>query len=441
MEELDIDNRYDQLTTVLLEEATNLAPSNKKKEQKSREDSEIEDLDRRRKALRKLMTKTTAEKVEYTETVKTVKKKRRQRNRRRKFQQIQTMLEKGKGLKQITKMECKKTRISQLKQADGTLTADRAEILNICSDFYQDLYNSTQDGDDANEEYSMEEGELPPIIPSEVQEAVDQMKENKAPGIDDITSDIIKLGGDEIKTQLVTLFNQILEMKKIPSKWKEAKIILLHKKGDKADIKNYRPISLLSHMYKLFTKVIQNRIKATLDENQPREQAGFRAGYSTMDHLQAINQLIEKSNEYQLDLCLGFVDYQKAFDSIEHKDMFNALRKVGIHEGYISIFQDIYTNATAKIYIDKDVSKEVKIKRGVRQGDTISPKLFTAALEEVFKKSHLEEKGMDIDGEKLTDLRFADDCSFGYNISRRYGGTANQTKQRKQTSGSNNAQG
>ena len=70
-------------------------------------------------------------------------------------------------------------------------------------------------------------------------------------------------------------------------------------------------------MYKLFTKVIQNRIKATLDENPPREQAGFRVGYSKMDHLQAINQLIEKSNEYQLDLCLGFVDYQKAFDSIE----------------------------------------------------------------------------------------------------------------------------
>ena len=92
-----------------------------------------------------------------------------------------------------------------------------------------------------------------------------------------------------------------------------------------------------------------------------------------MDHLQAINQLIEKSNEYQIYLCLGFVDYQKAFDSIEHKDMFNALRKAGIHEGYINIIQDIYTNATARIHIDKDISKEVKMERGVRQGDTISP--------------------------------------------------------------------
>ena len=87
-------------------------------------------------------------------------------------------------------------------------------------------------------------------------------------------------------------------------------------------------------------------------------------------------------------------------------------RKAGIHEGYISILLDIYTNATAKIHIDKDVSKEVKIQRGVRQGDTISPNIFTAALEEVFKRSDLEQKGIDIDGEKLTDLQFSDDVAM-----------------------------
>ena len=62
-------------------------------------------------------------------------------------------------------------------------------------------------------------------------------------------------------------------------------------------------------MYKILTRIIQNRIKTTLDANQPREQAGFRQGYSTMDQLFTINQLIEKSNEYQLDLCIGFIDY------------------------------------------------------------------------------------------------------------------------------------
>ena len=101
-------------------------------------------------------------------------------------------------------------------------------------------------------------------------------------------------------------------------------------------------------MYKIFTKVIKNRIKDILDTNQPREQAGFRAGFSTTDHLQAINQLIEKANEYQLQLCLGFVDYQKAFDSIEHIYMFDALRKINIEVGYVSILEHIYTNALAR---------------------------------------------------------------------------------------------
>ena len=94
------------------------------------------------------------------------------------------------------------------------------------------------------------------------------MKDNKAPGNDELTSDIIKQGGEEVIQQLVKLFNQILILQKIPKAWKEAKIILLFKKGDKADVKNYRPISLLSHLYKIFTKIIQNRIKDVLDRNQ-----------------------------------------------------------------------------------------------------------------------------------------------------------------------------
>ena len=238
------------------------------------------------------------------------------------------------------------------------------------------------------------------------------MKNNKAPGIDNLTSDIMKLGGEESVKQLTFFFHQILETKKIPAEWKEAKMIILHKKGDMRDIKNYRPISLLSHMYKLFTPILQKRMERVLTENQPRDQAGFRKGYSTVDHLQTINKLIEKCNEFNRPLCIGYIDYEKAFDSIEHKAIFKALRSTGIHETYITILEDTYTGATARVHMDSQVSEEIPIPRGVRQGDPISPKLFTATIQEVFKNAQLEEKGINIDGEKLSNLRFADDVAL-----------------------------
>ena len=131
-----------------------------------------------------------------------------------------------------------------------------------------------------------------------------------------------------------------------------------------------------------------------------------------MDHLHALNQVIEKTNEYQLNLCVGYIDFDKAFDSVEHKDLFASLRTAGINENYVQILEDIYTNASARIHIDNDVSKEIHIGRGVRQGDTLSPKIFTTTLEGVFRKIELEGKGLNIDGEELTDLRFADDVAF-----------------------------
>ena len=64
-----------------------------------------------------------------------------------------------------------------------------------------------------------------------------------------------------------------------------------------------------------------------LDENQPREQAGFRKAYPTPEHLQALNQIIEKSNEYNLPVCIRFIDNEKAFDTEEHLAIYEALRK------------------------------------------------------------------------------------------------------------------
>ena len=78
-------------------------------------------------------------------------------------------------------------------------------------------------------------------------------------------------------------------------------------------------------------------------------------------------------NEFKRPLCIGYIDYEKAFDSIEHKTIFKALRSIGINETYITILEDTYTGDTTRVYMDSQVSEEIPILRGVRQGDPIPP--------------------------------------------------------------------
>ena len=240
------------------------------------------------------------------------------------------------------------------------------------------------------------------------------MKRLKAQGMDEITSDIIKLGGEGgqiVLTYLTNIFNNILKTTQIPDSKHEAKIVIPFKKRDPKDIKNFRPISILLHCYKIFTRLLQTITERTLDGNQPRDQEGFRKGYSTTDHLQARNQIIQKSNVYISPLCTGFIVYEKAFDAVKHFAIFETLRKTNINETYINILHNIYSQATARIHLDKLVSDEFPINRGVRKGDSLSPKLFTAVMEEVFKKADISE-GINVDGENLTNLRFADDVAL-----------------------------
>ena len=112
-------------------------------------------------------------------------------------------------------------------------------------------------------------------------------------------------------------------------------------------------------MYKLFTKIITTRLEKKLDENQPREQAGFRSKYSTTDHIHAINQLKEKCREYNIPLCVAFVDYEKAFDSVQTQAILTSLQEQGIEDVYIEILKDIYGQLSDSIFCTKSVRKSV----------------------------------------------------------------------------------
>ncbi|KAE9412031.1 hypothetical protein Angca_007176, partial [Angiostrongylus cantonensis] len=124
---------------------------------------------------------------------------------------------------------------------------------------------------------------VPPVLPSEIRHAISSVKNLTAPGPGRIRSHLKNLRPVLVNT-LGRLFSRYLSECKLPTQWKTSKTVLLFKKGDLHDIGNYRPICLLSVLYKLFARVILDRIDRTLDEGQPCEQAGFRKGFGTMNH-------------------------------------------------------------------------------------------------------------------------------------------------------------
>eukprot|EP00973_Karenia_brevis_P060491 8413299-Karenia_brevis.AAC.1 len=115
-----------------------------------------------------------------------------------------------------------------------------------------------------------------------------------------------------------------------PDEWHESTLKILFKGGDAREAKNYRPICVLPLLYKVFALMLYQRLAPTLDRYQKKEQAGFRKKYSTVDHLHTLSQLLEKTEEWQVPLWACFIDYQKAFDSVEHDAIWTALSKQGV---------------------------------------------------------------------------------------------------------------
>ncbi|KAJ2938173.1 hypothetical protein O0L34_g18513 [Tuta absoluta] len=249
---------------------------------------------------------------------------------------------------------------------------------------------------------------VPKIEEREVFNHINLLSNEKSPGPDGICNEALKLGKPIILHHLTNLFNMILDTEEIPMQWCTSDIILLYKKGDPLDIGNYRPISLMASTYKLFTSIILKRITPIIDQDQPMEQAGFRSGFSTTDHIHTLEQVLEKFKEFNRPLYLAFIDYSKAFDTISHNSIWKALESTKLDVKYIRILKNIYRNSVSRVKLET-TGKDIKIERGVRQGDPLSPKLFIAVLENIFKKLNWSQKGIRINGHLLNHLRFADD--------------------------------
>ncbi|KAK6749351.1 hypothetical protein RB195_001765 [Necator americanus] len=143
------------------------------------------------------------------------------------------------------------------------------------------------------------------------------------------------------------------QKERIPDQWKTSQTILIYKKGDRENLRNYCPICLLNVLYKIFTKIILTRMSRALDEVQPQEQAGFVQGFSCLDHIQTVSKVIEVSREYGLPLVLTFVDYEKAFafDSVEMNAILSVLVDQGVDASYVRTLANCYDRCTTRMQL------------------------------------------------------------------------------------------
>jgi len=159
---------------------------------------------------------------------------------------------------------------------------------------------------------------------------------------------LLKVSRDTFTPRLTRLLNKIWESEEIPEDWKIGVIIPLLKKGDASDCTNYRGITVLSVVGKIFTGILLARINTHLQSQWNKTQSGFRPNRSTIDNIFIIRQMVEKSAELNLPCAMAFVDFQQAFDSVNHESHWRLLAHYKISQKLIDLLKAMHSVSRAK---------------------------------------------------------------------------------------------
>ena len=301
----------------------------------------------------------------------------------------------------------------------GTWRSDFESLYNI-PDGDNDVFNEQCLGDILAEKNRLETQSASfesadfnePFTIEELDKVCQRLKNGKALGPDMLPNEVLKNEG--IRPLLHAFVNKCFELHLVPEVWQQAIISPIPKSASKDPYVplNYRGISLLSCFYKLYSALLNNRVSKHCEDNNliVDEQNGFRTDRSCLDHIYSLSTIIRNRLTENMPTYCAFIDMKKAFDWV-NRDLlcYKLMAQFGIFGRLYEAIKSVYSNSKACVKVNMHSTEWFNIYAGVKQGDTLSPTLFSMYINDLATSVKELNCGIDIDGHNVSILLSADD--------------------------------
>ena len=227
-----------------------------------------------------------------------------------------------------------------------------------------------------------EEAGDPVVSAEEVASALKRQRQGTAPGPDGLPVGVWRLGKGAMQEVLAAVFSAVGSTGRVPVGFLEGVVCPIFKSGERADVANYRPITLLNSDYRLMTKILATRLSPVLAAAIGPEQTAFLPGRLIGDNIAFLQLLPEqlRCNLRKEGLSqtgvLAFLDFRKAYDTVSRDFLFQVMRTVGAGQGLLKWAETLLTDTTAAAEVNGCVSAKEAYKAGVRQGCPLAPALY-----------------------------------------------------------------